>query len=47
MEVLGRPGRPLAPVLGVHLAVVYQAARRGAMAAAIWQTHLREDRNAT
>ena len=33
---LGHPGRPLAPVLGVHPAVVYQAARRGAAQAREW-----------
>jgi len=47
MEVLGHPGRPLAPILGVHPAVVYQAARRGAMAAATWQALLGEDLKAT
>ena len=31
---LGDPGRPLAAHLGVHPAVVYQAARRGAATAA-------------
>ena len=31
---LGDPGRPLAARLGVHPAVVYQAARRGAATAA-------------
>ncbi len=33
---LGHPGRPLAPVLGVHPAMVYQAARRGVAAANRW-----------
>ena len=47
LEVLGHPGRPLAPVLGVHPAVVYQAARRGASAAATWQALLGEDRKVT
>jgi len=36
VERLGHPGRPLAPVLGVHPAVVYQAARRGATQAREW-----------
>lgn len=36
VERLGHPGRPLAPVLGVHPAVVYQAARRGAVQARAW-----------
>jgi hypothetical protein len=47
LEVLGHPGRPLAPVLGVHPAVVYPAARRGARAAATWQALLRENRYTT
>jgi REP element-mobilizing transposase RayT len=34
---LGQPGRPLAPVLGLHPAVVYQAARRGAGEAREWE----------
>ncbi len=34
---LGQPGRPLAPVLGLHPAVVYQAARRGATQARGWE----------
>jgi putative transposase len=33
---LGHPGRPLAPVLGLHPAVVYPAARRGAAHAEEW-----------
>jgi len=37
VECLGHPGRPLAPVLGLHPAVVYQAARRGAAQAQEWQ----------
>ena len=37
VTVLGRSGRPLAPVLGVRPQNVYQAARRGAQAAAEWQ----------
>ena len=36
VERLGHPGRPLAPRLGVHPAVVYQAARRGAAQARDW-----------
>ncbi len=37
VECLGHPGRPLAPVLGLHPAVVYQAARRGAAQAREWE----------
>ncbi len=47
VEHLGHPGRPLAPVLGVHPAVVYQAARRGAAQAATWQRLLGETRKTT
>ena len=36
VERLGHPGRPLAPALGIHPAVVYQAARRGATQARQW-----------
>ena len=36
IERLGHPGRPLAPTLGIHPAVVYQAARRGAAQAREW-----------
>ena len=36
-EVLGRPGRPLAPALGVRPAAVYAAARRGRAAAEHWE----------
>ncbi len=36
VEVLGRPGRPLAPVLRVRPQNVYQAAKRGAQAPAQW-----------
>jgi len=36
VERLGHPGRPLAPALGIHPAVVYQAARRGAAQAREW-----------
>ena len=35
--VLGRPGRPLAPVLGVFPAAVYKAARGAAAEAVMWQ----------
>ncbi len=41
MERLGHPGRPLAPMLGIHPAVVYQAARRGAAHAQEWDRLLR------
>jgi hypothetical protein len=44
---LGHPGRPLAAVLGVHPAVVYQAARRGAAAAARWEPLLEGRRKTT
>ena len=37
IEVLGHPGRPLAPALAVFPAAVYKAARRGATQAAVWQ----------
>ena len=47
LVVLGYPGRSLASVLGVHPAVVYQAARQGVMAAATWQPLLGKDRKAT
>jgi hypothetical protein len=40
VERLGRPGRPLAPVLGLHPTVVYQAARRGAAQAREWEAVL-------
>ncbi len=36
VEVLGRPARPLAPVLGVRPQNVYQAVKRRAQAAAQW-----------
>ncbi len=36
VERLGHPGRSLAPLLGIHPAVVYQAARRGAAQAREW-----------
>ncbi len=44
---LGHPGRPLAAVLGVHPAVVYQAARRGAAAAGRWDALLETKLKAT
>jgi REP element-mobilizing transposase RayT len=37
VEVLGRAGRTLAPVLGVHPSAISKAARRGALAGAEWQ----------
>ena len=40
VERLGQSGRALAPVLGLHPAVVYKAARRGAANAAVWQERL-------
>jgi REP element-mobilizing transposase RayT len=40
VERLGQSGRALAPVLGLHPAVVYKAARRGAARAAVWQERL-------
>jgi putative transposase len=46
-EVLGRPGRPLAPVLGIFPAAVYKAARRGAAEAAAWQRLLGRKRQET
>jgi hypothetical protein len=41
VERLGHAGRPLAPYLGIHPAVVYQAARRGAREAETWERVLR------
>lgn len=35
VEDLGHPGRPLANVLGVHPAIVFKAARRGAKCARV------------
>ncbi len=40
IEVLGRPGRPLAPVLGVRPESVYKAARRGQAEAERWRAVL-------
>jgi hypothetical protein len=42
VEGLGRPGRPLAPHLGVQPAAVPKAARRGAATAARWRRLLQE-----
>ena|GEM_PF-3207554 len=42
VEGLGRPGRPLAPRLGVQPAAVPKAARRGAATAARWRRLLQE-----
>jgi hypothetical protein len=47
VERLGQSGRKLAPVLGLHPAVVYKAARRGAAQAAVWQQYLGEAHMAT
>ena len=47
MGRLGHPGPPLAAVLGVHPAVIYQAARRGAAAAARWDPLLDRRRKTT
>ncbi len=41
VEVLGHPGRPLAPRLGVRPQAVYQAARRGRDARATWERLLK------
>ena len=46
-EVLGHPGRPLAPPLAVFPAAVYKAARRGAAQAAVWQRLLGRARQET
>ena len=37
IECLGRPGRPLAPILGLHAPAVYKAAQRGAAQAREWR----------
>ncbi len=47
IEGLGQSGRTLAPMLGLHPAVVYKAARRGALHAAAWQKLLAEVSKAT
>lgn len=41
VEVLGHPGRPLAPVIGVHPQAVYQAVARGREARSAWERLLR------
>lgn len=41
VEVLGHPGRPLAPVLGVRPQAIYQAVARGGKARAEWERLLR------
>jgi hypothetical protein len=41
-EVLGHPGRPLAPVLGVRPQAIYQAAARGRPARDLWEGLLKE-----
>jgi REP element-mobilizing transposase RayT len=41
VEVLGHPGRPLAPVLGVRPQAVYQAVARGREVGAAWERLLR------
>ncbi len=38
---LGRPGRPLAPVLGTRPAAVYKAVQRGRAATATWDPLLK------
>jgi hypothetical protein len=42
VEALGRPGRPLAPHLGVRPAAIPKAARRGAAIAPRWRQLLQE-----
>jgi len=44
VEVLGHPGRPLAPVLGVQPAGVLKAAQRGAKQAPVWRRLLAKQR---
>ncbi len=41
VEVLGHPGRPLAPAIGVRPQAVYQAAIRGRQGGAQWEQLLR------
>jgi putative transposase len=41
VEVLGHPGRPLAPILGVRPQAVYQAVMRGRQGGARWEQVLR------
>ena len=40
VEVLGHPGRPLAPTLGVSPSAIPKAAQRGARSAAAWEALL-------
>jgi hypothetical protein len=47
VERLGRPGRPLAAVLGLHPAAVYPAARRGTAQAKEWEQLLTQRGKAT
>ncbi len=47
VERLGRPGRPLASVLGLHPAAVYPAARRGTAQAKEWEQLLTKRGKAT
>jgi hypothetical protein len=42
VEVLGRAGRPLAPLLGVRPAAIPKAAQRGAATAPRWRTLLQK-----
>jgi REP element-mobilizing transposase RayT len=44
VEVLGHPGRPLAPLLGVQPAAIPKAARRGAKEAPVWRRLLAKRR---
>ena len=44
VEVLGHPGRPLAPLLGVQPAAIPKAARRGAKEAPVWRRLLAKGR---
>ena len=43
IEVLGRPGRPLASALGLRPAAVYAAARRGRAEGARWERLLEKE----
>lgn len=47
VECLGQSGRALAPMVGLHPAMVYKAARRGALHAAAWEKLLSELSKAT
>ncbi len=44
VEVLGRPGRPLAPTLGVHSSAIPKAVRRGAASADVWRDLLKRSK---